>query len=129
MPKLSKLDTYFELSCDQWDLQNLTLLCVSGQVIETEDGNEQFIPGQVMEQTTTDGDVVKKFVPGQVIETLKSGPAFIPGQVVQTDGGLKFVPGEIVVMSNGSALFVPGQVIDSPSGNWKKFTRFLTTLK
>ena len=77
---------------------------------------EQFIPGQVMEQTTTDGDVVKKFVPGQVIETLKSGPAFIPGQVVQTDGGLKFVPGEIVVMSNGSALFVPGQVIDSPSG-------------
>ena len=98
-------------------------------MIETEDGNEQFIPGQVMEQTTTDGgDVVKKFVPGQVIETLKSGPAFIPGQVVQTDGGLKFVPGEIVVMSNGSALFVPGQVIDSPSGMEKSHEHFeLTT--
>ena len=52
---------------------------VPGQVIETEDGNEQFIPGQIMD--TKDG---KKFVPGQIIET-KSGPNFIPGQVIRTD--------------------------------------------
>ena len=84
---------------------------VPGQVIETEDGNEQFIPGQIMD--TKDG---KKFVPGQIIET-KSGPNFIPGQVIRTDGGLKFVPGEMVEMSkDGNVVFVPGQVIDSPGG-------------
>ena len=84
---------------------------VPGQVIETEDGNEQFIPGQIMD--TKDG---KKFVPGQIIET-KSGPNFIPGQVIRTDGGLKFVPGEMVEMSQGgNVVFVPGQVIDSPGG-------------
>ena len=43
------------------------------QVIESEDGDEKFIPGQVMND---------KFVPGIIVDSV-----FIPGQVLRTDNG------------------------------------------
>ena len=44
-----------------------------GQVIESEDGDEKFIPGQVIND---------KFVPGIIVDKV-----FIPGQVLRTDNG------------------------------------------
>ena len=47
-----------------------------GQVIESEDGDEKFIPGQVIND---------KFVPGIIVDKV-----FIPGQVLRTDNGKCF---------------------------------------
>ena len=48
-----------------------------GQVIESEDGDEKFIPGQVIND---------KFVPGIIVDKV-----FIPGQVLRTDNGKLFL--------------------------------------
>ena len=51
----------------------LMRLPILKQVIESEDGDEKFIPGQVMND---------KFVPGIIVDSV-----FIPGQVLRTDNG------------------------------------------
>ena len=61
-----------------------------GQVIESEDGDEKFIPGQVIND---------KFVPGIIVDKV-----FIPGQVLRTDNGKLYFT--ILILRKKSTLTV-----------------------